>query len=142
MKQIVNGEWRVMNFEPVSPEGAEESLDAKPQDIRSRSFDYALRAIKLYQHLQAGKDGGGWVLGKQYLRSACSVGANIEEAQASESRADFCSQAGDRAEGGAGKPVLASSLVRVRNRAEESDRATDEGDPGTRFNCYNYRREV
>src|SRR6516225_8212225 len=94
MKQIVNGEWRVMNFEPVSPEGAEESLDAKPQDIRSRSFDYALRAIKLYQHLQAGKDGGGWVLGKQYLRSACSVGANIEEAQASESRADFIHKLG------------------------------------------------
>ena len=72
----------------------ENLAESRPQDIRSRSFDYALRAIKLYQHLQAGKDGAGWVLGKQYLRSACSIGANIEEAQASESRADFVHKLG------------------------------------------------
>ncbi|MGH9325749.1 MAG: four helix bundle protein [Terriglobia bacterium] len=28
-------------------------------------------------------------MGKQYLKAATSIGANIEEAQASESRADF-----------------------------------------------------
>jgi four helix bundle protein len=44
--------------------------------------------------LQAGKDGVGWVLGRQYLRSACSTGANIEEAQAGESRADFVHKLG------------------------------------------------
>jgi four helix bundle protein len=66
----------------------------KPRDIRERSFAYALRAIKLYQHLQKRGDGAGGVLGKQYLRSACSVGANIEEAQASESRADFIHKLG------------------------------------------------
>jgi four helix bundle protein len=48
-----------------------------------------LRAIKLYQFLQEGKDGAGWILGKQYLRSATSIGANIEEAQSGQSRADF-----------------------------------------------------
>jgi four helix bundle protein len=74
--------------------GVENAVARWPQDIRSRSFDYALRAIKLYQHLQAGKDGAGWVLGKQYLRSASSIGANIEEAQASESRADFVHKLG------------------------------------------------
>jgi hypothetical protein len=52
----------------------------EPQDIRERAFQYALRAIKLYQHLQRQKDGAGWILGKQYLRAACSIGANIEEA--------------------------------------------------------------
>jgi len=61
----------------------------KPRDIRARAFEYALRAIRLYQHLQRQKDGTGWVLGKQYLRAACSIGANIEEAQSGESRADF-----------------------------------------------------
>lgn len=61
----------------------------KPWDIRERSFKYALRAIKLYQFLQEGKDGAGWILGKQYLRSATSIGANIEEAQSGQSRADF-----------------------------------------------------
>jgi four helix bundle protein len=63
--------------------------DRDPQDIRERSLQYSLRAIKVYQTLQGGKDGAGWVLGKQYLRAATSVGANIEEGQAGESRADF-----------------------------------------------------
>jgi four helix bundle protein len=58
-------------------------------DIRNRAFAYALRAIKLYQALQEQKNGAGWILGKQYLRSATSIGANIEEAQSGESRADF-----------------------------------------------------
>jgi|SRR2546425_12185553 len=39
--------------------------------------------------LQERKDGAGWILGKQYLRSATSIGAQIEEAQSGESRADF-----------------------------------------------------
>lgn len=58
-------------------------------DIRERSFSYALCAIKLYQTLQARKDGAGWIIGKQFLRAATSIGANIEEAQSGESRADF-----------------------------------------------------
>ncbi len=58
-------------------------------DIRERSFEYALRAIKLYQCLQDGKDGADWIIAKQYLRSATSIGANVEEAQSGESRADF-----------------------------------------------------
>jgi four helix bundle protein len=53
-----------------------------------------MRAVKLFQHLQKQRDGAGWVLGKQYLRAACSIGANIEEAQASESRADFVHKLG------------------------------------------------
>lgn len=68
--------------------------ETKPKNIGERSFAYALRAIRLYQHLQNGKDGAGWVLAKQYLRAACSVGANIEEAQAAESRPDFIHKLG------------------------------------------------
>ena len=60
-----------------------------PKDIRKRSFQYALRAIRLYQFLQKGKDGAGWILGKQYLRAATSIGANVEEAQSGETKADF-----------------------------------------------------
>ncbi len=60
-----------------------------PPDIRKRSFHYALRAIKPYKALQENRDGACWILGKQYLRSATSVGANVEEAQSGESRADF-----------------------------------------------------
>ena len=60
-----------------------------PPEIRQRTYGYSLRAIKLYQALQGGRDGAGWVLGKQYLRAATSVGANVEEAQSAESRLDF-----------------------------------------------------
>jgi four helix bundle protein len=44
--------------------------------------------------LQRRKDGAGWILGKQYLRAATSIGANIEEAQAGESRPDFIHKLG------------------------------------------------
>jgi len=83
-----------MKSESAGALGNGNPAESRPQDIRSRSFRYALRAVKLYQHLQVAKDGAGWVLGKQYLRSACSIGANIEEAQASESRADFVHKLG------------------------------------------------
>ena len=60
-----------------------------PLDIRKRVFQYALRSIKLHQALQEKRDGTCWILGKQFLRSATSIGANIEEAQSGETRADF-----------------------------------------------------
>jgi four helix bundle protein len=62
---------------------------AKPRDIRDRTYQYSLRAIRLFQSLQEGTDRAGWVLSRQYLRSATSIGANVEEAQSGESRADF-----------------------------------------------------
>jgi four helix bundle protein len=78
--------------EATKSEEMEQGLDAK--DIRARFMQYALRAIKLYQHLQKQSDGAGWIIGKQYLRAATSIGANIEEAQAGESRGDFIHKLG------------------------------------------------
>ena len=66
----------------------------RPAKIRERAFAFSLRAIKLYQHWQKQKDGVGWAIGKQFLRAACSVGANVEEAQSAESRADFSHKLG------------------------------------------------
>ena len=63
--------------------------NVQPANIQERTMDYSLRAIALYQHLQKKKDGAAWVLAKQYLRCATSIGANIAEAQAGESRSDF-----------------------------------------------------
>jgi four helix bundle protein len=74
--------------------GSPQSLPIRGQDTRERSFQYGLRAVRFFRHLQRGKDGAGWILGKQFLRTACSVGANVEEAQASESRADFIHKLG------------------------------------------------
>jgi four helix bundle protein len=60
-----------------------------PQDMRERTFQYALRIIKLYQELAKHKSDGGAIIGRQLLESGTSVGANIEEAYAGESKKDF-----------------------------------------------------
>jgi four helix bundle protein len=61
------------------------------KDIRERTFDFALRVIKLCQQLE--EEGGvGRTLGWQLLRSGTSIGANVEEAQASQSKLDFISK--------------------------------------------------
>lgn len=67
----------------------EDSVSGKPKDIRERAMDYAVRAVKLFQFVRREREGVGLILGKQFLRSATSVGANLTEAQAAESRADF-----------------------------------------------------
>jgi len=68
--------------------------ESGPADIRARAFAYALRAIKLFQHLEKRGGGAGRILGRQYLSAATSVGANIEEAPSAESRADFIHKCG------------------------------------------------
>lgn len=62
---------------------------APTRDICERTLDYALRAIDLFGHLQNAQNRAGWIIGNQYLRAATSIGANLEEAQAGESRSDF-----------------------------------------------------
>lgn len=59
-----------------------------PEDLRSRSFHFAVRVVKLCRSLEE-TAGTGRTLAKQLLRSGTSVGANIEEARGSQSRADF-----------------------------------------------------
>ncbi|MEM1115586.1 MAG: four helix bundle protein [Bacteroidota bacterium] len=51
--------------------------------------DFAVRAVGLFRYLQEQPDRAGWVIGKQFLRAATSVGANAEEAQDASSRKDF-----------------------------------------------------
>ena len=55
--------------------------------VKNKSFDFALRIVKLSQHLV--KEKNEFVLSKQILRSGTSIGANIREAEHSESKADF-----------------------------------------------------
>ncbi len=52
-------------------------------------MQYAVRAVKLFRHLQKPRDGAASVIARQYLRSATSIGANLIEAQSGESRRDF-----------------------------------------------------
>ena len=55
--------------------------------LRDKSFAFALRIVRLAQHLQIVKK--EWVLSKQLLRSGTSIGAMVREAGQAESRADF-----------------------------------------------------
>lgn len=60
-------------------------------DIPARTFEFAKRAVRLCQVLDE-KPGVGRTLGNQLIRSATSIGANVEEGQASQSRRDFISK--------------------------------------------------
>jgi len=63
----------------------------KPRDIKERTFQFALGIVRLCQQME--NQSGIWrVLGKQLLRSGTSIGANVEEAQAGQSKADFTSK--------------------------------------------------
>ena len=55
--------------------------------ILDKSFEFAIRVVKLYKYFCDDKK--EYVLSKQLLRSGTSVGANINEAQAGQSKADF-----------------------------------------------------
>lgn len=60
-----------------------------PRDIGERALEYAVRGVRLFRSLQKLKEEAARIVGRQFLRSAMSVGANIEEAHFAESRADF-----------------------------------------------------
>lgn len=63
----------------------------KPQDIRERTFSFAVEIVRLCQWVEEQSDVYR-ILGRQLLRSGTSIGANTEEAQAGQSRADFISK--------------------------------------------------
>ena len=55
--------------------------------LKEKSYDFALRSIKLSRYLVEEKR--EFVLSKQVLRSATSIGANVEEASQAQSKLDF-----------------------------------------------------
>jgi four helix bundle protein len=57
--------------------------------VKEKSFNFSLQAIKLYKKLVSEKE---YVVSKQLLRSATSIGANIEEADAGYSKKDFAAK--------------------------------------------------
>ncbi|MCW1967720.1 MAG: four helix bundle protein [Anaerolineae bacterium] len=62
-----------------------------PEKIQERTFKFACRVVKLHQYLSK-MDESAKILSKQLLRSGTSIGANLEEAEAGQSRADFVSK--------------------------------------------------
>lgn len=58
--------------------------------IERKSFDFAVRIVKLYQYLCNTKK--EFILSKQLLKAGTSIGANVAEAQQAQSKADFISK--------------------------------------------------
>ncbi|MEQ9437814.1 MAG: four helix bundle protein [Cyclobacteriaceae bacterium] len=65
------------------------SAEGKGADnpIREKSFAFAVRIVRLYQHLSGEKR--EFVISKQLLKSGTSIGANVEEGIGGISRKDF-----------------------------------------------------
>ena len=64
---------------------------ALKSDIPERTFQFARRVVALCQVLDE-RPGVSRILANQLLRSGTSIGANVEEGQASQSKADFISK--------------------------------------------------
>ena len=57
--------------------------------IDERTFDFALLVIETYKFLTKKNE---YILSRQLLRSGTSIGANVHEAQAAQSKKDFLSK--------------------------------------------------
>ncbi|MCP5351867.1 MAG: four helix bundle protein [Chromatiales bacterium] len=62
-------------------------MAARDSAVHDKSFAFAVRVVNMARHLQGERR--EFVLSKQVLRSGTSVGANVEEARAAQSRKDF-----------------------------------------------------
>ena len=59
----------------------------KENVLKTKSFDFSLRIVKLFQYMQKTKK--EYVLSNQLLRAGTSVGAMVREAEYAESKSDF-----------------------------------------------------
>ncbi|TDY02671.1 four helix bundle protein [Thiohalophilus thiocyanatoxydans] len=59
---------------------------AKENAVLEKSFAFAVRVINIHKKLAANRE---YILSKQLLRAGTSIGANVNEAQAGQSRNDF-----------------------------------------------------
>ena len=82
--------------------------------IRQKSFEFALTIIELYKELQKNRE---YVISRQLLRSGTSIGANVEEVTAGQSRKDFLSKMAIASKEARGDEILAAaSEVEARGR--------------------------
>ncbi len=66
-------------------------MEQPKRDLPERTFEFARRVVKLCLLLDQ-KPGTSRTLANQLLRSGTSIGANVEEGQAGQSKADFVSK--------------------------------------------------
>lgn len=75
---IQNEKFKIKNMSAV-----------KENVIQTKSFQFSLKIIELFRKLQAGRE---YIISKQLIRSGTSIGANVEEAIAGQSKKDFLSK--------------------------------------------------
>ena len=61
-------------------------MNKKENIIQLKSFDFSMEIIKFYKHYL---DSNEYILSKQLVRCGTSIGANIEEASAAQTKKDF-----------------------------------------------------
>ena len=61
------------------------------RDLCERTFQFSVRVVRVCRQLDR-QPGVGRTLSRQVLRSGTSIGANVEEAQGGQSKADFISK--------------------------------------------------
>jgi len=66
----------------------EVKMNANP--VVDKSFEFAVRIVNLYKHMV--REHKEYVMSKQILRCATSIGANVSEAQRGQSKADFAAK--------------------------------------------------
>ena len=64
----------------------------QPRNIQERTFEFAVRVVKLVDRLP--KTTSGMQLGRQLVASGTSVGANMQEADGAETKKDFVHKTG------------------------------------------------
>ena len=65
-------------------------MNTNENPIVSKSYSFALRIVKCYQHLISKNQ--PYDLARQILKSGTSIGANVEESQGGQSKKDFISK--------------------------------------------------
>jgi four helix bundle protein len=79
-------------YASLTKEYAVEEGTSQQEELRKRTKRFALRIIRLFQHLPHTTE--AQVLGKQLLRAGTSVGANYRAAGRARSKAEFISKIG------------------------------------------------
>jgi four helix bundle protein len=101
----------------------------KLRHIRERAFEFTVRVVKLCRRLDE-KPGVGRTLAWQLLRAGTSVGANLEEAQVAQSKADFISKNAvamkEARETQYGLRLLAAAENSLQSQMAELQREADE----------------
>ena len=67
-------------------------MGATPRNIQERTFEFGVRVIRLVDRLP--RTIAGMKIGQQLIESGTSIGANMQEADAAESKKDFIHKTG------------------------------------------------